>query len=72
MRFPDLDGMFTSGDSLAQEMLPAVLCEMEDDQIEIPEATEIDRLVCDFDEIAANIEADTAEYRDMRSAGSKA
>lgn len=72
VRFPDLDGMFTSGDSLAQEMLPAVLCEMEDDQIEIPEATEIDRLVCDFDEIAANIEADTAEYRDMRSAGSKA
>lgn len=53
-------------------MLPAVLCEMEDDQIEIPEATEIDRLVCDFDEIAANIEVDTAEYRDMRSAGSKA
>ena len=37
VRFPDLDGMFTSGDSLeeavelAQEMLPAVLCEMEDD-----------------------------------------
>ena len=32
VRFPDLDGMFTSGDSLeeavelAQEMLPAVLC----------------------------------------------
>lgn len=78
VRFPDLDGMFTSGDSLeeavelAQEMLPAVLCEMEDYQIEILEATEIDRLVCDFDEIAANIEADTAEYRDMRSAGSKA
>ena len=34
VRFPDLDGMFTSGDSqeeaveLAQEMLPAVLCEI--------------------------------------------
>ena len=69
VRFPDIENCFTCGSTLeeaikmAQDVLPLMLCEMEDDHTDIPEPTDIKSVECKKNEEASYIRADTLAYR---------
>lgn len=67
--FPDIENCFTCGETLpeaiemAQDVLPLMLCQMEDDKKPIPEASDISKLSIKDNETATYIVADTMKYR---------
>lgn len=69
VRFPDIENCFTCGSTLeeaikmAQDVLPLMLCEMENDKKPIPAPSDIKDLVCKENEEASYIRADTVEYQ---------
>lgn len=68
--FPDIENCFTCGKTLpeaiemAQDVLPLMLCQMEDDKKPIPEASDISGLPLKENETATYIFADTMKYRE--------
>lgn len=69
VRFPDIENCFTCGETLeeavemAKDVLPLMLCEMEDDSSLIPTPTDIHDIPLSSTETASYITADTDEYR---------
>ncbi len=69
VRFPDIDGCYTQGESLqeAYEMASDVLCltlyNLEEDAVEVPSASEINAVEKTEDEFVSLISCDTLEYR---------
>lgn len=69
VRFPDIDGCYTQGESLqeAYEMASDVLCltlyNLEEDGGEIPSASEINAVEKTENEFVSLISCDTIEYR---------
>jgi predicted RNase H-like HicB family nuclease len=69
VHFPDIEGCFTDGDTLAEaienanDVLPLMLCSMEDDGDAIPEPSDITALVVVDGDFASLIYADTLDYR---------
>ena len=69
VRFPDIEGCFTCGDtldeglSMANDALSLMLVHLEDEKGKIPEPTSIKSITVDEDEFATLISADTAVYR---------
>lgn len=68
--FPDIENCFTCGDSfpealeMAQDVLPLMLCQMEDDKEPIPKPSDIADLQLNDNETASYIVADTMKYRE--------
>lgn len=68
--FPDIENCFTCGETfaeaieMAQDVLPLMLCQMEDDKKLIPMASNISDLHLDKNETASYIVADTMKYRE--------
>lgn len=73
--FPDIENCFTCGKTLpeaammAQDVLPLMLCQMEDDNTPIPKASDISKLHLHPNETAMNISADTKAYREKYGSG---
>ena len=69
--FPDVDGCFTSGKTMAealemaQDALNLMLMDMEDDGDAIPTPSDIKSIRCAENEVASLIRADTTEYRKL-------
>lgn len=69
VRFPDVEGCFTSGDDLqdalkmAGDALSVMLVCLEDEHRDIPEASKINNLKMDDGEFASLISVDTISYR---------
>ncbi len=69
VKFPDLKGCYTSGDSLADavEMAEDALClklyDMEENGTEIPQASNIADIQKETDSIVSLVACDTLEYR---------
>ncbi len=67
--FPDLESCYTQGDSLqdAYEMAGDVLCltlyNLEEEQRDIPTASEVSALQTDKDQFVSLVACDTLEYR---------
>lgn len=67
--FPDLENCFTCGETfdeaieMAGDVLPLMLCRMEENEEPIPEASALSHLHLKANETAVNIETDTMEYR---------
>ena len=68
--FPDIENCFTCGKTfaeaieMAQDVLPLMLCQMEDDKTPIPEASDISALHLAENETVTYIVADTMKYRE--------
>lgn len=71
--FPDLENCFTQGDNLtdayemAQDVLELCLYDMEEDEKEIPKATDINELELKPGEFSTLVKADTMTYRKINS-----
>ena len=69
VQFPDLENVFTEGDTMEQAMelaadvLPMMLCGMEDKKEVIPIATPIGKVKAENGQALAVVCADTVEYR---------
>lgn len=69
VRFPDVDGCFTSGSSLqeALEMASDALClmlyDMEEDGVKIPAASNVNDVQTEPGEFVSLVACDTLEYR---------
>lgn len=69
IHFPDISNCFTSGKGLAealdmaQDVLNLTLVDMEDHQLNIPPASESNRIPLENNEFINLIKADTIEYR---------
>ncbi len=69
INFPDIEGCYTCGDSLADGMemaedaLALMLTHLEDEKREIPAASSINSLTLSGDEFATYISCDTTVYR---------
>lgn len=69
VRFPDLEGCYTQGDSIqeAYEMASDVLCltlyNLEEDKASIPQASEMKDIPTEKDEFVSLVACDTLEYR---------
>lgn len=69
VQFPDLENVFTEGDTMEQAMelaadvLPLMLCGMEDDGETIPPATPLGKVKPEAGQALAMIFADTDDYR---------
>ena len=69
IRFPDIEGCFTSGKDLdeglymANDALSLMLVDMEDDKVAIPNPTHINDLKLKKGEFSTLISADTIKYR---------
>ena len=69
INFPDLDGCYTCGDTLAdgmemaQDALALMLTHLEDEKREIPSPSPINTLTMNGDEFATYISCDTVVYR---------
>lgn len=67
--FPDLEGCYTQGESIAeslnmaQDVLCLMLCELEDTNSHIPPASDISCLKVPLNGFSSLISADTLEYR---------
>ena len=67
--FPDLENCFTCGETfdeaieMAGDVLPLMLCRMEENEEPIPEASALSHLHLKANKTAVNIETDTMEYR---------
>lgn len=70
VQFPDLENVFTEGDTLeqaiemAEDALPLMLCDMEDNNEVIPPASSINDIKSKTDKVLSVIKADTLEYRE--------
>ena len=68
--FPDVEGCFTSGDTLedalamAKDALSLMLVELEDEEKAIPDASDIRDLKLEKKMFAIPISADTMDYRE--------
>lgn len=73
VRFPDIENCFTCGETLpeafamARDVLPLMLCEMEDNKTAIPKASELSAFCLSPRETAMYIYTDTQEYREKVS-----
>lgn len=71
IRFPDIEGCYTSAETIADGMdmasdvLDLMLMDMEDRNAVIPVPSDISTVVCDKNEFVTLISADTLEYRKM-------
>ena len=71
VHFPDVDGCFTSGETLsdamamAEDALSLMLMAMEDDKSAIPEPSDPRKISCGENEVCSLILADTTEYRKL-------
>jgi len=69
VEFPDIEGCFTSGESLddaiemAKDVLPLMLCSLEDRGAEIPKSTSALVWKLEEGEFTRLIDCDTDEYR---------
>ena len=69
VRFPDLDNCYTQGDSIqeAYEMAEDVLClmlyDMEENNANIPAASELSSIKTEKNEFVSLVSCDTLEYR---------
>lgn len=69
VRFPDVDGCFTSGEtleeamSMAQDALCLMLYDMEENQEEIPAASDVRGIEFEKGEFVSLVACDTLEYR---------
>lgn len=69
--FPDVDGCFTSGETLSEAMLMAqdalslMLLSMEDEKTPISAPTELSAINCEDNAFVTLIRADTTEYRKL-------
>ena len=69
IRFPDIENCFTDGDTLeeaienANDVLPLMLCSMEDDKDVIPAPSPIADITPAEGEAVSLVYADTSEYR---------
>lgn len=67
--FPDLSDVYTSGANeaealeMAEDVLNLMLCEKEENGVEIPKASDIRAISTDADQFTSLISADTSEYR---------
>ena len=71
VNFPDMENVFTDGETLlealenAEDVLPLMLCQMEDDNTAIPKASDIKSIILKDNEFSSLIFADTAKYRNI-------
>lgn len=69
VNFPDIENCFTDGKTLAEaiemgeDVLALMLCQMEDDGVEIPAPHDVRTLSPKKDETVSLVFADTTEYR---------
>ena len=69
VRFPDIDGCFTSGEtleeamSMAQDALCLMIYDMEESQEEIPAASDVRGIGFEEGEFVSLVACDTLEYR---------
>ena len=69
VRFPDIDGCFTSGEtleeamSMAQDALCLMLYDMEESQEKIPAASDVRGICFEEGEFVSLVACDTLEYR---------
>ncbi len=69
VNFPDIENCFTDGKSLAEALemgedaLTLMLCQMEDDEAEIPAPSDVKAITPKENETVSLIFADTTEYR---------
>jgi len=72
-RFPDIEGCYTDGDTLAEaietarDALSLMLCGMEDRGTELPNPSEMKNIATENEEFVSLIEADTTAYRKKRT-----
>ena len=69
VNFPDIENCFTDGATLAdalenaEDVLPLILCQMEDDGKEIPAPSDIKTISANENQTVSPVSADTTEYR---------